>query len=302
MRKRTSFLLSFCILMTGICKSQQYRFIYYLDANLLTVAKSKALIIGKGFNDKNGFQLDCYSAYSNALLMSWHFTDSSLADIHGPFRSYHVNGKIEKEGNYVYGYEEGVWQTWDTLARKTDSVYFKQGIPYLKAHYAYHKNGRLASSSFKDSLQNTYQSWYYNESNVLAEEVYFKGQKGVLKRYEQGGVEIDSLFTREETEASFPGGEYGWKEYLKRNLNPNVPADNGAPAGRYTVIIKFRVTKDGTLEDIFTETYNRYGMEEEVIRVIKKGPKWIPAVQYGRKVNAYRRQPVSFSIDDGDDN
>jgi protein TonB len=37
-------------------------------------------------------------------------------------------------------------------------------------------------------------------------------------------------------------------------------------------------------------------MEEEVVRIIKKGPKWKPAVQNGKLVNAYRRQPVTFVV------
>jgi len=32
--------------------------------------------------------------------------------------------------------------------------------------------------------------------------------------------------------------------------------------------------------------------------VIKKGPKWKPAVLNGKTVNAYRRQPVTFQITD----
>ena len=39
-------------------------------------------------------------------------------------------------------------------------------------------------------------------------------------------------------------------------------------------------------------------MEEEVMRIIKKGPKWIPAMQNGRPVNAYRRQPVTFMVEE----
>jgi protein TonB len=37
-------------------------------------------------------------------------------------------------------------------------------------------------------------------------------------------------------------------------------------------------------------------MEEEVMRVIKRGPKWIPASQNGRLVKAYRKQPVTFVV------
>ena len=37
-------------------------------------------------------------------------------------------------------------------------------------------------------------------------------------------------------------------------------------------------------------------MEEEAVKVIKKGPKWTPALQNGRNVNAYRRQPITFQV------
>ena len=84
---------------------------------------------------------------------------------------------------------------------------------------------------------------------------------------------------------------------MEKNLNASVPADHKAPNGLYTVIVKFVIQEDGNVEDIVAETSNGFGTEEEVLRLIKKSPKWIPAVQYGRKVKAYRRQPVSFLVE-----
>ena len=297
MLKRIILLYIICSLISGICKSQNYKFIYYLDVNLVTVPKSQAEIIGKGFYDKNSFQLDCYAAVNNDFLMTWHFTDSTLAELNGLFRSYSVKGKIEKEGNYIKGVEEGLWQEWDSTGMKTDSIIYKHGLPYIEATFNYHKNGKLADYTLKDSLQNTYQAFSYNEKSELTKQVSFKGEKGILKRYSSTGTETDSLFTRAETEAHFPGGDDAWLNYLRKNLNALVPANNNAPSGKYTVIIKFRVSKDGTLQDIYPETYHRYGMEVEAIRVIMNGPKWVPATQYGYKVNSYRRQPVTFLIE-----
>lgn len=34
------------------------------------------------------------------------------------------------------------------------------------------------------------------------------------------------------------------------------------------------------------------------VRIIKNSPKWNPASQYGRKVNAYRIQPVTIEAPD----
>jgi hypothetical protein len=37
-------------------------------------------------------------------------------------------------------------------------------------------------------------------------------------------------------------------------------------------------------------------MEEEAMRVIKSGPGWEPAQQNGKKVRAYRTQPITFLV------
>ena len=110
----------------------------------------------------------------------------------------------------------------------------------------------------------------------------------------------DRIFTKVDVEAAYPGGDEAWRNFIIKNLNPNVPVDNGSPSGKYTVIIKFIVSRDGTLSDIQAETALRYGMEEEVLRIIKKSGRWIPAEQNNRKVNAYRRQPVTFLVEQED--
>jgi len=110
-------------------------------------------------------------------------------------------------------------------------------------------------------------------------------------------IEIDDrIFEKVEREAEFPGGTKAWSQYLQENLNPNVPVKKKAPAGTYQVIVKFIVSKNGKIKGITSETSHGYGMEKEVIRIIKKGPDWVPAMQDGHPVNAYRRQPVTFMI------
>ena len=105
----------------------------------------------------------------------------------------------------------------------------------------------------------------------------------------------DPVFQKVEIEAAFPGGQKEWLKFLQKSLNPNVPVDKGAPEGTYTVMTQFIVTKNGTVSDLKTLTHHGYGMEEEVLRVIKTTI-WKPAIQNGKIVNAYRRQPVTFQI------
>ena len=108
----------------------------------------------------------------------------------------------------------------------------------------------------------------------------------------------DKIFTAVEIEAGFPGGQDAWANYLRNTLNGNLPVDNGATAGKYTVIVKFVVSKDGSVSDIKCENDPGFGMCEEAVRVIKKTKNWTPAIQNGQHVNAYRRQPVVFLVED----
>jgi periplasmic protein TonB len=87
--------------------------------------------------------------------------------------------------------------------------------------------------------------------------------------------------------------------YLEKNVNSTVAADNGAPDGIYTTIIQFVVDKQGNISDVRPLTKHGYGMEAEVMRIITKGPGWIPAMQNGQPVKAYRKQPVTFIVAEG---
>jgi periplasmic protein TonB len=118
--------------------------------------------------------------------------------------------------------------------------------------------------------------------------------KGIVE--EKKVEDENKIFEKVEIEASFKGGEGAWRKFLERQLNPNAPIDNGAPEGTYTVYVQFVVSKDGSISDVKALTTHGYGMEAEAVRVIKKGPAWVPAVQNGRAVNAFRKQPITFQV------
>lgn len=106
----------------------------------------------------------------------------------------------------------------------------------------------------------------------------------------------NKVFTKVEVDAAYPGGESGWRRYLTNNLDSEVPGSNGAPPGTYTVIVRFIVSKDGSVSDVVAETSHGYGMEQESVRAIKKSGKWTPAIQNGRNVTAYKRQPITWLV------
>jgi protein TonB len=102
------------------------------------------------------------------------------------------------------------------------------------------------------------------------------------------------VFSFVQIAAEFPGGLYGWTKYLDRNLNKDLPFKNGAPPGKYTVIVSFIVSETGAISDVSAENDPGYGTKEEAIRVIIKGPNWKPAEQNGRKVVYRHKQSITF--------
>jgi periplasmic protein TonB len=119
------------------------------------------------------------------------------------------------------------------------------------------------------------------------------GGKGIVEQKPQ--KEPDEPYTTVEIDAKC---NCNWKAFLERNLNANVPVDNGAPVGRYSVVVQFVVDKEGNVSDIQTLTHHGYGLEDEAIRVLRKAIKWEPAIQNGFKVKAYKKQVIIFEVNE----
>ncbi|MBX9733162.1 MAG: energy transducer TonB [Chitinophagaceae bacterium] len=108
----------------------------------------------------------------------------------------------------------------------------------------------------------------------------------------------NAVFTIVQNPAEFPGGLAGWTKYLQKNLNSDLPVQNGAPVGKYTVVVSFIVAKDGTISDVVAENDPGYGTKAEAVRVIQKGPSWKPAVQNGKNVIYRQRQSIVFMVNE----
>ncbi|HMU46998.1 MAG TPA: N-acetylmuramoyl-L-alanine amidase [Chitinophagaceae bacterium] len=148
-----------------------------------------------------------------------------------------------------------------------------------------------------------------DEMLVLNNEAFMKVRNEhpdlVKKLFQEEVATKDSrntiIFAKAEVEPQFPGGPEKWRDYLQRTINPLLPVDSGAAPGKYTVFIQFIVDKNGKTSNFKPLTKHGYGMEQEVVRILKAGPDWIPAMQNGKKVNAYVKQPVTFEITDETD-
>jgi protein TonB len=103
------------------------------------------------------------------------------------------------------------------------------------------------------------------------------------------------IFDPVEKQPEFPGGNPAWAAFLNRYLQ--VP-DDLQPGERRTVQVRFQVSAEGEITKFEILQSGGSIFDREVIRVLKKMPKWKPAIQNGRPIAISFVQPVTFQANE----
>lgn len=177
--------------------------------------------------------------------------------------------------------EDGLWQGWDSLGHIIDSSVYNNGEKIIQATFGYHKNGTLESLIINNFKTEMVEKTYYDDSGNIVSKTNFKNI-----------VDEDKVFTKTEIEASFPGGVGGWTKYISREILKSAYEFSKKDYG--TCIVKFIVGIDGKVSDVEATTMKGSKLAEIAMHAILNGPKWVPAMQNGRYVRAYRMQPVTI--------
>lgn len=108
-------------------------------------------------------------------------------------------------------------------------------------------------------------------------------------------VEENKVFELVEQMPTFPGGDGALLEFLSKNLNyPIVAQENGVQGN---VIVSFVVEKDGSITDVNVIKSVDPSLDKEAKRVVKSMPKWIPGKQNGSAVRVKFNVPVRFRLE-----
>ncbi|OEK01488.1 hypothetical protein BFP97_08125 [Roseivirga sp. 4D4] len=97
-----------------------------------------------------------------------------------------------------------------------------------------------------------------------------------------------------EKDASFPGGPKAWSMFLRKNLRYPSAAKQAGIQGQ--VLLKFTVSKTGSLEEITMVSSPSHDLTLEALRVLKKSPNWIPATVKGEVVSSEMTIRVVFGL------
>ena len=84
--------------------------------------------------------------------------------------------------------------------------------------------------------------------------------------------------------AQFQGGMSAFGKFLQKNLKYHKALQEANVPGK--IYIKFSVEADGTLGNYSITKSTGFGLDEEVIRVLKLSPKWIPAKRKGKPLRS----------------
>ncbi len=107
----------------------------------------------------------------------------------------------------------------------------------------------------------------------------------------------NTVFTKVEVEAQFPGGESKWNQFVQREVERHIDelTEDGQSG---TCEVQFIVDKEGNVSNVEALSMKGTKLAEVAVNAIKRGPKWIPAIQNGRQVKAWRRQKITFRLPD----
>ena len=94
------------------------------------------------------------------------------------------------------------------------------------------------------------------------------------------------IYAKVEMRSAITASDSAWVRSIEEKLNRNIKIDRRVRKGKYIVIVKFIVSKDGSLSDVSCEKDPGYGTCAQVISAVKRSKNWAPARSY--EVHPYR--------------
>lgn len=277
-----SFVFPLLLIISTGCFCQTKKYLYYFDKDLNSTDQSHALFYGTGEYENGLIKLMLYNNKDKHLIMIEHFTDSTLQLNTGLFSSYYANAVKESEGNFTKGKQDGWWERWDSTGSIIDSSLYTNGDVAAITSYHYFSDKKIQSITLDDRANHKFRITDYDQSG------------NIVKIDTVENEDADKVFTKTEIDAQFPGGAAAWTKYITRTIQQHVNELTESDYG--TCQVRFIVRKDGKVTDVkvFTMTMKGTKLADIAVAAIENGPDWIPAMQNGHKVNAYRIQPVTL--------
>ncbi|HLK30986.1 MAG TPA: TonB family protein [Puia sp.] len=204
---------------------------------------------------------------SGKLQMKGSFLDDSCKKQQGEFLWYDETGSLSREDHFTDGKSDG-----------------------RQAYYYPNGKAKMVGSNKMDKKDGEWTAYY--ESGKISGKAMYKNDKQISAIFFKEDGSPNNQISEFEKESEYPGGVAALSEFLSKHLRyPDKALKNNTQG---TVVVQFIVDKDGSVTDVQVAKGVDPLLDEEAVRVIKKMPKWQPAIQGGRQVKSYKKQPIAF--------
>jgi TonB family protein len=173
-----------------------------------------------------------------------------------------------------------------------------KGLKILNGFYAdYHDNGYLATTGqYVNNKKDGNWFAYDDTSKVITK--YFFHLDSLISTVDMDSLDKANKLIKHDTtgeiEARYKGGPGRIRSIISSNFK--VPDRTASLINEGTVKIRFIVDTAGKQSDIYVAKSVEFAFDEEALRVVALLNNWVPASQKGKKVNAYRIQPITINL------
>ncbi len=252
----------------------------------------------------------------NVVRAAW-YKDKDFKEKDGSWEEYHDNGMPKDSGQYVNNLKQGTFRGWYVNGVEHHILHYDKGLP-IDTGYVFRENGELSQLIIADATGNGIEQNYHENGKVKMLGRIKEGKRNgpwTLKRedgtkmmtisYMLDSISQTTCFETDgitqakgecifEREAAFPNGAKGLQEFLRNNMRyPDAALDRKIQG---IVNIQFTIYTDGTIGDFMILSSPDKILSDEVLRFMKKSPKWLPAIENNQPVIYKKVQAVTFRL------
>jgi len=273
--------------------------------------------IRKSWPEQGKWKVLMYDQAAFFLAKSGWYKDPAFKIKDGLFEEFYQNGKIASTSAYVNNKKEGAFRSFYEDGKPNEITVYLNDVPVDSA-WEYHVDGSIKFRGFFDKTGNGSASEYYKGGKEKLSGKIMAGKRdGTWMVYDEAGLKVmevnfmaDSVakttcFSADgktiakgdcvfEQPAAFPGGEANWTKFLQKNLR--YPNDAFKKEIQGIVRVQFIVDKDGSVKELSILTTPDKSLSNEVLRLMKQSPKWLPAIQYNKPVIYRHIQAITFRL------
>ena len=160
----------------------------------------------------------------------------------------------------------------------------------------FNEKGQLDHIVSYVNYKQTEVTYYYKNGNKRSWLIMNGDQVKQQKGWDESGKEIKGYIVMQP--ATYKGGINGWTKYLQKNLDADAAVRAGMPAGDYTVVVSFKVSKIGYTTEVKVVSVSApcKACEQEAVNAIINSREWQPAILQNEPVDYRHRQGITFSV------